>query len=457
MPRPILVLLALLALGGLLWFLLDGGDDPDTATLPGELPGSQDAESGSASEEPGTSLRGRGSERSRFRGAEGPTRTQAEPGEAGPGKATAADWLAPFRAEGSEDAVEAVVFHDRTPVTGGRLVVHLVGRDEPSRPLDASDEQNVVVPIDAEGKLTFGDLPKARSRLYLIQVEVPGRPVVHLIDQVWNLSGKTRFVRLGSASLHGTVRFGGGPSPHEAYVVVTRRADAHGTRTQVRARIDQNGDYEAGGLDEGRFEISLLVRDEDGRETNHTVTRNLQLGFKQRKRFDIGPSDEDPILSGTIATADGAPPWGAGVIVCRPAKPGRAELRVAYDADGRFRTPLAEGSWTLMVRPEGYPGASGLAVTPRVVVVPHAGPVDLKLAGASVAGAVEGDAKQLTWRYDGHAYPSAFRDAPIKNRRYRIDGVSPGKTIVISWQRKNVKVDVPEGATRVSGPTLGAP
>lgn len=453
MPRPILVLLALLALAGLLWFLIDGGEAPDTAPLPGSLPGELEGEDGRlGSETSGSGLRGSGEGPNRFRGAEARDESEAAPSES-----ASTDWLAPFAGEGDKDAVQAVVFYDRQPVRDGRLIVHLVGRVEPTRPLDPASDENHVVPIDADGRVSFADLPKARSRLYLIQVDVPGRPAVYLVDQVWNLSGKTRFVRLGSASLHGTVRFGGATPPPEAYVVVTRKADATGARTEVRARIDQNGDYEAPGLDEGHFEIRLLERDEEGRETEHTVTRDLRLGFKQRKRFDIGPSDEDPILSGTIASADGSPPWDAGVVVCMPAEQGRAEQRVPYDADGRFRAPLASGSWVVMLRPEGYPASSALPVTPRVVTMPHAGPIDLKLVGASVAGTVEGDADQITWRYDGHAYPSAFRRSAVKDGRYRIDGLSPGKAIVIIWQHRNIKVEIPEGAHHVvTGPTLGA-
>ncbi|MFO0933715.1 MAG: carboxypeptidase-like regulatory domain-containing protein [Planctomycetota bacterium] len=302
------------------------------------------------------------------------------------------------------------------------------------------------LPLDGDGVGRFASLPDGTYRLWL---DGPGEakrwwPFVHAGRDDADTRRRLVFA-IGTASITGRV-FGRDGRPAVGIEVGIRIEREGVTDTLVETHASPDGRYLLDHLPPGRGVLFAQVGGAGNGADEHL--RNLDVADGAALTVDLGSEVADPLWTGGLVWASGAPVRGPGSLHAG-FDPGRGgQIVVPFGADGRFAHRLAEGPHHFDVRRPAMPAADGEPARapltgPRVgvTVTADGGPARVVVPGVCVRGTVvAGDADvrvegTLVLAREALAAPTTEpRDAPPPvvavvgaDGRFVLEGVPQGR------------------------------
>lgn len=337
------------------------------------------------------------------------------------------------------NAIEGVVLRGLEPIGEGTAYLFRAQSEGGTGPWDAVGSAQASALISRAGTFRFEGL---EAGTYYVGVQVPGvsmRVVGQRIRE--DRPERPRLILLlGTGGIHGRVFDEEG---RLAVGVPVRVGSTAGLGSGVaRVLTDGEGRYRVGDLPGSGYWVQVHLAGDAG-DAKDTRQRQVVLGAGQELRVDFGTEAGDPLFSGTVRTAWGAPIRGPAQLVL--ARDWVEECAVIpYDEEGRFAQRVPAGSYTVVVWFRGLDPLRTTALSEGVTIRDAILRRDLVVPGTRVYGEVRGGPPpdlQISWEAQGAGAHTRHTTRVLPDRTWLIDGIAPGIYVVRGFPNDLVGAD----------------
>jgi hypothetical protein len=258
-------------------------------------------------------------------------------------------------------------------------------------PPGTEEPEPVALAADGTVRLDAGGWSAALS------VEVTSSQPRYLSVQAHGVARGVSVV-LGEGRVHGTV-WNGSRRPAEGVRISLAshlrpgpgqwESTAPGDPFRIDETTDVDGTYEFRDLPAGSYVV--VARPEAEGDPRNIRSFEVVLGEGEHRRLDVGSPSADPLWTGVVRYADGAPVPGPASVFLR-SESGERRMYVNFDAEGRIAQNVPTGTYRMeFVLPGAFLEPMTLVQTHQRLTVEDRPVVeDLRFPGTRIEARVEG-------------------------------------------------------------------